>query len=330
MNKNTFKEEFAWLAQYLPEALGQDTGEGNSQNNFQDTLQTIIREIENTREDRIANTIDFINFPNEPEIVGWSSNEVSFESLFEAMVEMYNSNEGEIPAATLAALTTELGRDAFGFYLSMHYYFKSKNTPWGIYLFPDLIMPWAKNLYLAKGKSLGLSLRQVEYAFAYAVFRHELFHHQVERFSTKQEILTHKVNYKSYWNSVYRLTSNSEDWLEEALAEATVLNSVHVFHNIDINASTFRKLYEFDLKRMPPGYSDYHCNKFGGYENAHRLFASQIAQCKIEPIPAPATSICTVNANEFSTSWKKVPIYMMKFNLPEAIDSPREIVVAYD
>lgn len=96
MNKNTFKEEFAWLAQYLPEALGQDTGEGNSQNNFQDTLQTIIREIENTREDRIANTIDFINFPNEPEIVGWSSNEVSFESLFEAMVEMYNSKAAEV------------------------------------------------------------------------------------------------------------------------------------------------------------------------------------------------------------------------------------------
>jgi hypothetical protein len=65
MKQNIFKEEFAWLAQYLPEALGQDTGEGNSQNNFQDTLQTIIREIEITREDGIANTIDFINFPNE-------------------------------------------------------------------------------------------------------------------------------------------------------------------------------------------------------------------------------------------------------------------------
>ena len=269
---------------------------------------------------------DSIDFLNEPEIVSWSSNEVNFESLFEALVEMYESNEGKIPAATLAALTTELGRDTFGFYLPMHYYFKSKKTPWGIYLFPDLIMPWAKNLYNTKGKALGLTLRQVEYAFAYAVFRHELFHHQVERFSTKQEILTHKVNYKAYWNNVYCPTSKSEDWLEEALAEATVLNSVHVFHNIEIKPSTFRKLYEFDLKRMPPGYSDYHCIRYGGYENAHKIFASQIAQGKIEPIPAPATNICTVNTNEFSTSWKKVPIYMVKFKFPESIDSPREIV----
>lgn len=329
MNKNTFNEEFAWLSQYLPEALGQDASEGTSQSDFQDTLQTIIREIENNQKDEFIKAETLINFPNEPEIVSWSSNEVTFESLFEALVEMYESNEGEIPAATLAALTTELGRDAFGFYLPMHYYFKSKKSPWGIYLFPDLIMPWAKNLYLAKGKSLGLSLKQVEYAFTYAVFRHELFHHQVERFSTKQEILTHKVNYKAYDEKVYEPTRKSEDWLEEALAEATVLKSVHVFHNIEIKPSTFRKLYEFDLKRMPPGYSDYHCSKYGGYENAHRLFASQIAQCRIKPFPAPATSICTVNANEFSTSWKKVPIYMVRFKLPEAIDSPREVVNAH-
>ena len=30
MKKNTFKEEFVWLSQYLPEALGQDIGESNS------------------------------------------------------------------------------------------------------------------------------------------------------------------------------------------------------------------------------------------------------------------------------------------------------------
>lgn len=326
MKKNTFKEEFSWLSQFLPEALGQETGEGNSQN----IIQTIIQEIENSRQTELMDTVESINFLNVPEIISWEDRETNFESLFEALVEMYESNEGELPATTLAALTTELGRDAFGLYLPMHYYFKSKKTPWGIYLFPDLIMPWAKNLYLAKGKSLGLSLKQVEYAFAYAVFRHELFHHQVERFSTKQEILTHKVNFKAYQENVYGPTRNSKDWIEEALAEATVLNSVHVFYNIEIKSSVFRKLYEFDLKRMPPGYSDYHCSKYGGYENAHRLFASQIVQCKIKPFPAPATSICTVNANEFSTSWKKVPIYMVRFKLPEAIDSPREVVNAYD
>lgn len=326
MRKNTFKEEFNWLAQYLPEALHHDNKEGTTQNDFQNIIQTIIDEIHNAVDysdlisETIAPPIDKID------IYPWESESVDFGSLYEALVEMYDSNEEEIPETTLAELVARLGRDAFGLYLPMHYYYNSRKTPWGIYLFPDLIMPWAKKLYREKGKSLGISLKQVEYAFAYAVFRHELFHYQVERFSTKLEILNHKVSYKTYNSQVYWPTSNSEDWLEEALAEATVLNSVHVFRNIELKPKTFRKLYEFDLKRMPDGYRHYHCNKFGGYENAHKLFASQIAQGRIDPIPAPVTSICTVNANEFSASWKRVPIYMVRFELPEAINSPREVV----
>lgn len=322
MKKNTFEEEFNWLSRYLPQALVQTPGIGNFENILQHITEGILNNQNNQNELTEAS-----RFPqNEPEILAWDSSQVSFENLFEALVEMHQTNEGEIPHESLSALTADLGREAFGMYLPMHYYFKSEKTPWGIYLFSDTIMSWAENLYEAKGKSLGLSLRQVEYAFTYAVFRHELFHHQVERFSTKHEILTHQVNYKTYGRDVNWPTRNSEDWLEEALAEATVLNSVHVFRNIKIKPKTFRKLYEFDLKRMPPGYHDYHCKKFGGPEKAHQMFASQIMQCKIDPVPAPATTMCTVSANEFSTSWKKVPIYMVKFKTPKSIKSPRQVV----
>lgn len=322
MKKNTFKEEFNWLSRHLPEALIQTPGQGN----YEDIIQTISQELQNQQ----VETNDFINverFPqNEPDIVPWSPAEVNFENLFEAMLEMYNSNEESIPMESLSVLTADLGREAFGMYLPMHYYFQSSKTPWGIYLFADTIIPWAKNLFEAKGKSIGLTLRQVQYAFTYAVFRHELFHHQVERFSTKHEILTHQVNYKTYGSKVNWATRNSEDWLEEALAESSVLNSVHVFRNIDLKSSTFQKLYEFDLKRMPPGYRDYHCRKFGGPEKAHQLFASQIIQCKVDVSPAPATKLCTVSANEFSTSWKKVPIYMVKLNNLKDIASPRKVI----
>lgn len=322
MKKNTFEEEFNWLLQYLPLALVQAPELGN----LEIILQQITEEIQNSQHNQ-NELIEASQFPqNEPEIFNWESSEVSFENLFESLVEMYQSTEGEISQDTLSALTADLGREAFGMYLPMHYYFQSKKTPWGIYLFADTIMSWAKNLYKAKGQSLGLSLRQVEYAFTYAVYRHELFHHQVERFSTKHEILTHQVNYKTYGSDVNWPNRNSEDWLEEALAEATVLNSIHVFRNIKIKPKTFRKLYEFDLKRMPPGYRDYHCKKFGGPEKAHQIFASQIMQCKINPVPAPATTMCTVSANEFSTSWKKVPIYMVKFKTPKSIKSPRQVV----
>lgn len=322
MNKNTFKEEFNWLSFNLPESLVQSP----ELMDFENIIQSISEEIlnSNQNQDEFIETIGIAE--NEPEIISWDDNEVKFENLFEALVEIYHSNGEEIPEVTLSALIGELGREAFGMYLPMHYYFESKKTPWGIYLFPDTIIPWAKNLYKAKGKSLGLSLKQVAYAFTYAVFRHELFHHQVERFSTKHEILTNQVNYKTYGNNVNWPTRNSEDWLEEALAEATVLNSVHVFRNIKIKPRTFRELYEFDLKRMPAGYRDYHCKKHGGIEKAHQLFASQIIQCRINPMPTISTTMCTVSANEFSVSWKKVPIYMVKFNKPQGIDSPRQIL----
>ncbi|MFN4763717.1 hypothetical protein ACKGJN_11375 [Gillisia sp. Q332] len=321
MKKNIFKEEFNWLSRHLPEALIQTPGQGN----YENVIQSIIQELQNNQE--FANDLIEVNrLPiHVPEITRWESNEVSFESLFETLLEMYNSSEGSISMETLSALTEDLGREAFGMYLPMHYYFQSRKNPWGVYLFPEAIFQWAKNLYQVKGKSLGLSLRQVELAFTYAVFRHELFHHQVECFSTKQEVLNHKVNYNAYGDNVNGPCSKSEDWLEEALAEATVLNSKHVYHNTKIKAPIFRKLYEFDLKRMPAGYRDYHCRKFGGPEKAHKLFASQIAQCKINPIPAPATKMCTVSANEFSNSWKKVPIYMVNFKKPKSIKSPREI-----
>ncbi len=326
MKKNTFKDEFNWLSQHLPEALitSPETS-GQGVNIFENILGTIIQELQNTPSQ--AETLDLVRPPEvQPEIIPWESNIITFDELFEKLLEVSNSSEGIIPHSVLSALTADLGREAFGMYLPMHYYFNSKETPWGIYLFADTIESWAYNLYEAKGKGMGLTLRQVHYAFAYAVFRHELFHHQVEKFSTKHEILTHQVNYKKYGSEVNWRTRKSADWLEEALAEATVLNSVHVFQNIDLKRRAFQELYEFDLKRMPAGYRDYHCKKFGGPEEAHQLFASQIIQCKVDVSPAPATRICTVSANEFSASWKKVPIYMVKFNGLNSIKSPREVV----
>ena len=326
MKKDTFKEEFNWLSQHLPEALitSPEAG-GPAVNIFENILGTIIQELQNTPNE--LESLDITRPPEiEPEIMPWDNNQVTFDDLFESLYELYDSTGDAIQDTVLSALTDDLGHEAFGMYLPMHYYFQSKKTPWGIYLFADTIMDWAKNLYQAKGRSMGLTLRQVEYAFTYAVFRHELFHHQVERFSTKHEILTHQVNYREYGDKVNWKTRNSENWLEEALAEATVLNSVHVRKNTKLDKRVFQELYEFDLKRMPPGYRDYHCRKFGGFEKAHQLFASQIIQCQVDVSPAPATKLCTVNANEFSVSWKKVPIYMVKLKDLQTIKSPREVV----
>lgn len=327
MKKNTFEDEFNWLSRHLPDALTlpkQEEEQGGSP--FTNMLEILNSQLENSIESKEEEFL--VNQPpqHKTEISNLESSKLSFESLFQTLQNEYNSNREEIPESVLSDLMSNLGREAFGMYLPMHFFFQSKETPWGIYLFPDAIMSRANKLYNDIGKRLGLSLKQVQYAYSYAVFRHQLFHHQVERFSTKYEILSNQVNFKKYKENVNIPTRGTYEWLEEALAEATVLNSVHVSRNIEMNQETFKKLYEFDLKGMPPGYRDYHCDEFGGTDKAHQLFASQIIQCKKDVTPAASTTFCSVSANEFNMSWKDVPIYMMKIKNPRAIDSPRQVV----
>ena len=322
MKEEKFREEFDWLSQFLPEALH----ESFDDNNFEDILEIVVRILSKNQsvQEQTDSIRNISGSQLQPNIIKWENQIFSIERILESLLNIHNSSNATIPNTILSALTTELGREAFGMYLPMHYFFQSRETPWGIYLFPSLIIQWAEDLYNSKGKSLGLTLEEVQLAFTYAVFRHELFHYQVECFSTKQEILTHKVNYKTYKENVNRITRNSEDWLEEALAESTVLYSKHVFHHIKIKAQTFRQLYEFDLQRMPPGYKHYHCRKYGGPQQAKKLFATQISRAKTDPIPSTRTG--TVNANEFSNSWKKVPIYMVDFGIPKSIKTPKEII----
>jgi hypothetical protein len=251
---------------------------------------------------------------------------LNVNSLFELLSEMYEPSADALSSDLLEGLIHTLGREAYGMYLPMHYYYKNTSLPWGIYLFPDAIFSRSEVLYREKGKMLGLSLSKVALAFAYAVFRHHLFHFQVERFSTKIEILKHEVNYSNYLREVYEKCHESEDWLEEALAEVSVLNSTHVFKNTGIKFKTFGALYKYDLSSMPAGNRDYECEKFGGPDGAHALLASQIAQTTINPTPSPSTKICAVNTNEFSISWKKVPLRAIKLDELVRIKSPKEIL----
>ena len=63
--------------------------------------------------------------------------------------------------------------------------------------------------------------------YFFAFYHHELFHYQTERFATKLELITYQAHYKGLANIDAQLR-NSEDWLEEALAEATVLDGILV------------------------------------------------------------------------------------------------------
>lgn len=199
-------------------------------------------------------------------------------------------------------LIANFGKDAFGLYLPFHYY----NQCWGVYLFKEIIESRVMTLYSLFNRKI--SLRELNQLYYYAIYRHELFHYQVERFATKVELITKKQVYRPS-RILFQQVMNSENWLEEALAENAVTKSKLVSVRTNIKSSLLREIYERDLQDMPPGYKDYKCLKFGGPEKAHRLFASQIIESMISP-SITITDLFSVK-NEFIAIDKKVPTYLV-------------------
>ena len=202
----------------------------------------------------------------------------------------------------ILGLIENFGKDAFGMYLPFHYY----DRCWGIYLFKEIIESRILTLYSLFNHKI--SLRELKQLYYYAIYRHELFHYQVERFSTKIELITKKQVYEPS-RILFQQVMNSEDWLEEALAENAVTKSKLVSVRTNIKSSLLKEIYERDLQDMPPGYKDYKCLKFGGPEKAHRLFASQIIESMISP-SITITDLFSVK-NEFIAIDKKVPTYLV-------------------
>lgn len=211
-------------------------------------------------------------------------------------------------------LIDDYGRDVFGMYLPFHYYFDSGK--WGIYLYTDIINDRAYELFKQQSfflnKSDFLSLNEVKKLYYYAVYRHEFFHYQTEVYTTRAEILSQKPLYINYNRYVKRYVQKSADWLEEALAESSVINSKRITNLTRISSKALKALYQYDLKFMPPGYRDYKCLKYGGPTEAHVYLASQILQTKVKPsylIPENHTI-----RKDFFHDYKEVPIYLVRFN----------------
>jgi hypothetical protein len=221
-------------------------------------------------------------------------------------------DENEQAAVEIDQLILSFGRDAFGLYLPFHYYDKC----WGIYLFKEIIESRVEFLYsIFKSK---ISLRELKQFYYYAVYRHELFHYQVERFATKAELITKNSTYKPS-RDLFTKVRNTEHWLEEALAENSVLHSRLVTHRTGIPSHLLNDIYERDLQDMPPGYKDYHCKAHGGPIKAHNLIASQIIENRLAPslILPQLVSI----KNEFIALDKNVPTYLVTgFNSAKRIE----------
>ena len=97
-----------------------------------------------------------------------------------------------------------------------------------------------------------MTLKEIKYFYYNAVFRHECFHYQTEIFSTRAEIFTGKPLYDTYNDHVVTQVRNTYRWLEEALAESSVLKSKHIKYRLKVKPNLLNSIYKYDLQFMPP------------------------------------------------------------------------------
>jgi hypothetical protein len=298
---NTFKEEFDFLYNHVPDALEFQIDSSASEivgDHFGNNTLTPILNFEGLEINQLPSNFyeSFFQIQDNVRL-----------SLFSEKDDLLgNAMNSQLSEELVQNLFVNMGSEAFGMYLPMHRFFKNKRNGWGIYLFPEIIGPHARRLH-EKFKDVISFQHLLEY-FIWCIYRHELFHFHTEHFATGMEVLMRQPYYLNYQNNIYRKFAMTEDWLEEALAEASVLESRLVANRIGLTAKLRKKIYKYDLDQMPPGYRDYHCKKYGGPKEAHKCLAAQIIHLtKASPKP---TLINTIK-RDFGQDDKKVPVYMV-------------------
>jgi len=309
-SNNTFQEEFDFLLNHVPGALDfqseQTAAEliGDHFNNAlgnRDNIPKIDTKIDTTTIQTVRLSDDFlVELLNANDYTTLGRIKYNLPSLTD------NAFQSQLSPGLVQNLFLNFGSEAFGMYLPMHSFYKNRQNPWGIYLFPEVIGPHVQTLYeVFQGQISHINLLRF---YIWCVYRHELFHFHTESFSTAQEVLGRKPLFLRYQKAIYKRHKFTEEWLEEALAEASVLESRLVGNRIDIKAALRKKIYKYDLRRMPDGYKHFECTLYGGPKEAHRHFAAQLLHLEeVNPLPTLMTTV----KNEFIRKDINVPVYMV-------------------
>jgi len=269
----------------------------------------------------------FAPIPNGPYVYAsgldalYNASQVSDDAFVYTVIEMFGidldlaakfetgvgsqSIEGEI-----AGLIAEFGADAFGTYLPWHAFRNSPRTPWGMYIFLNPLWKWACGVF-AVSKALPTpkpTLLTVLRLLFNVIYRHELFHYHVERFSLRQEVIQRKPIYRPYVDDVEPQVRGTERWLEEALAQAVVLNSTLLSNRSGLSKDAMRKVLIPEFDKFPPGYRDYECKSYGGVPKAHRYLASQIVTGAVKP--SDQVTDLAIPKTEYNSSADAVPGYL--------------------
>lgn len=138
--------------------------------------------------------------------------------------------------------------DVLAWYQPIHFY----GPDWGIYIREDGITRVASRISRAAAGRMS-SLECVRAAIA-TLFLHEAYHHKVESFSIRLLAAREQPVYPRYFSRVYLELINTNDLLEEALANAESWRRLdeRVYAIGDVYA--VRRSLDADFSKAPPGY----------------------------------------------------------------------------
>ena len=205
-------------------------------------------------------------FINRSPDLSWRDNRnlSPLETLIQAFEQAFKAF-GRYPGAPILAKPEPdipIPPDAAAFYLPFHYFPET----WGIYLIVEMVEHEVQRLQTAADKK-GIDLapkeaRNIVQMFLYA---HEAFHHNVECFATRGEIVFRKPFYKAGFQKYYNDHLEDETLSEEALANG------YAYQRLFATTSKIRKHYHWEKGRpkltfLAQYFKDYFKQSGGGYK----------------------------------------------------------------
>lgn len=139
--------------------------------------------------------------------------------------------------------------DCLAFYLPFHFYHPDW---WGIYLIAEGVRELASYLRWATNRKLQTS-DAVTIARLF-LYRHESFHHSVECFATRLEVVQRTPLYSSTFRALYKRTFGTDACSEEALANAHAIRSTCSAAKKHPLAKEIHKALLKYVEDGPPGY----------------------------------------------------------------------------